>query len=112
MTYPDDQIAELKRIAPNLSQAEEGGHSYIRIAGFTLPSGCSPESCDLLLHPAPRDNYQSRLYFSSMITGCPSLNWNGNIRVLGQNWVAFSWETPPNLRLAQMLLVHLSGLRK
>jgi len=111
MTYDMDQIVELKRIAPNLSQAEEGGFSYIRIAGYSLPEGCMPATCDLLLCPQPRDNYQSRLFFPSQITGCVARNWNGNIRVLGENWFAFSWATKPNLRLAEMLLVHINGLR-
>lgn len=112
MTYDADQIAELKRIAPNLSQAEEGGSSYLRIAGYQLPTGCVPAVCDLLLCPQPRDGYQSRLFFPVQITGGVARNWNGNIRVLGENWYAFSWATDPGLRLAEMLLIHINGLRK
>ena len=94
------------------SQAEEGGFSYLRIAGYQLPTGCVPAVCNLLLCPQPRDGYQSRLFFPVQITGGMARNWNGNIRVLGENWYAFSWATDPGLRLVEMLLIHINGLRK
>jgi hypothetical protein len=112
MKFPQDQIDELKCIVPLLSIAEEGGYTYLLIEGYKLPDGLNPSAVDLLLCPMPRDQYQSRLYFSQQVTGCPKTpNWNGNVRVVGKNWIAFSWRTNPGLRLADMLLVHLSGLR-
>lgn len=112
MDFPENQISELKRIAPDLTQAEEGGHTYIRIKQLPLPEGCNPSSCDVLLCPNPRDNYISRLFFSTRITGCPERNWNFTGRILSENWYAFSWNVPGNLRLAETLLVHLKALRK
>jgi hypothetical protein len=112
MNFDATQIEELKQIAPSLSHAQEGGYNFILIEKFKLPEGCQPAAADLLLCPTPRDGYLSRLFFSSKIMGCPSRNWNGNIRVLGKNWFAISWKVPAGLRLAEILLVHLKALRK
>jgi hypothetical protein len=111
MAYSEIEITELKKICPDLSEADEGGHSYILIKQLRLPDGCIPSACDALLCPAPRDGYESRLFFSVQISGCPSRNWNGQLRVLNQNWYAFSWAVPGGIRLAEILLVHLKGLR-
>lgn len=113
MDYPTDQVDELKKIAPNLSVAPEGGISYILITGFTLPDGCVPEIADVLLCPAPRDGYPSTLYYSTQINCSKSLNWNrANVRILDRNWFAVSWRVSSGLRLAELLLVHLRALRK
>lgn len=111
MAFPDNQIAGLKLIAPSLSTADEGGYTYIRIENLRLPNGCQPELVDALLCPTPREGYNSRLFFAQPITGGPSRNWNGNIRVLNQNWYAISWQTEPGKTLAEMLLVHLDAFR-
>jgi hypothetical protein len=111
MDFPQDQIDELKQIAPSLNIAEEGGYTFILIEKLKLPDHCSPTEIDALLCPTPRDGYHSRLFFSSMVTGGPQRNWNGNIRVLGKNWHAVSWRTKEGLRLAQMLMIHLNALR-
>lgn len=110
MNFDEKQIEDLKRIAPNLSKAEEGGYSFILIEGLVLPPNCTPNKVDALLCPSPiREGYQSRLYLSSKISGCPPRNWNGNIRLLNRNWHAISWQTLPNLTLSQMLLTHLKA---
>jgi hypothetical protein len=110
MNFDEKQIAELKKITPNLSYAQEGGYDYILIENLHLPDGCQPQIVDALLCPTPRDGYQSRLFFSVQITG-QARNWNGNIRVLERNWFAISWQVPPGLRLYEILLVHLRSLR-
>jgi hypothetical protein len=113
MEFQTDQVEELKSVTPNLSVAEEGGYTYILIEGYQLPTGCNPAIVDLLLCPMARDGYQSRLYFPQKITGCTMTpNWNGTVRVLGRTWEAFSWRTESGLRLLEMLLVHLKGLRR
>lgn len=112
MVFDETQIAELKRIAPNLSIAEEGGYTFIHIEGIILPYGCVPQTVDALLCPTMREGYQSRLFFSQQITGCPQRNWNSNIRVLEKNWYAISWQTPTGLKLNEMLLIHLKALQK
>lgn len=107
------QIDELKKISPDLSIAEEGGYSFIRIANLKLPDNCTPNLVEALLCPTPREGYLSRLFVSAQIAcGRPALNWNGNIRVLGKNWHAVSWKVPGNLRLYEILLVHLKAFRK
>lgn len=111
MNFSENEIEELKRIAPNLSFAQEGGYTFILIERLRLPDDCMPEIVNALLCPTPREGYQSRLYFSENITGCPVRNWNGNIRVLERNWYAISWQVPSELRLAEMLLIHLKALR-
>lgn len=112
MNFPESEIKELKSIAPDLSYAQEGGQTYILIKDLPLPDGCTPAVSDVLLCPKGRDGYESRLFFPAKITGGPIRNWNGNLRVLDKNWFAFSWRVEGGLRLAEMLLVHLTGLRK
>ncbi len=111
MNFDENQIEELKKITPDLSFAQEGGYSFILIKDLNLPDGCSPSVVDALLCPTQRDGYESRLFFSSIITGCPARNWNGNIRVLEKNWHAISWQVPAGLKLFEILLVHLKSLR-
>ncbi|MEP7375976.1 MAG: hypothetical protein ABI675_21450 [Chitinophagaceae bacterium] len=112
MEFPENEIEELRKIAPDLSFAQEGGHSYILIKNLSLPDGCIPGISDVLLCPQARDGYTSRLFFPVQITGCQERNWNKQLRVLETNWHAFSWKLEGNLRLAEMLLIHLNGLRK
>lgn len=111
MEFDEIQIEELKQIAPNLSVAQEGGYTFILIEDLLLQDNCVPLKVDALLCPKPREGYESRLFFSTKITGCPERNWNGNIRVLEKNWYAISWKVNGNLRLTEMLLVHLTALR-
>lgn len=112
MEFDETQIAELKRITPNLSTAQEGGYSFILIEGLRLPDGCNPQVINALLCPQMREGYQSRLFFDQQITGCPQRNWNGNIRVLEKNWYAISWQTPSGLKLNEMLIAHLKALQR
>jgi hypothetical protein len=111
MSFPVDQIDELKLMFPGVAQCDEGSVSFFLLSKATLPDGCQPSTTDLLLCPTPRDNYNSRLFFGSQISGKPGLNWNGQVRVLERNWHAFSWRTPPGLRLAQMVTIHLRALQ-
>lgn len=113
MEYPIDQIDELKKIAPNLSIAQEGGISFILMTGLRLPDGCVPEIADVLLCPSPRDGYPSTLYYSTQISCSNGLNWNRvNVRIVDRNWFAVSWRVSSELRLSELLLVHLRALRK
>lgn len=111
MYFPEEEINELKTIAPNLSEAQEGGYNYIHISGLVLPNGCQPAIADALLCSTQREGYNSRLFFSQPIASGIVRNWNSNIRVLERNWYAISWQTQPGLRLAEILSVHLKALR-
>jgi hypothetical protein len=111
MNFSQDQIDELKQIAPSLQFAEEGGYPYFLIEKLKLPEGCVPGQVDALLLPIPQDGYHSRLFFSQQVTGCPTRNWNKQIRVLDRNWYAISWQTTPGLKLSEQLMIHLKALR-
>ena len=113
MIFPDDQIAELKSIAPDLSYAEEGGYPYFYISGLKMPEGCVPDIVDALLCPYAKDGYTSSFYLSSQISGCPQRNWNRmNVRILDRNWFAISWQQVQGKRLVEMLLSHLNAFRR
>lgn len=116
MDFQEKQIEELKKIAPNLSVAEEGGFTYILIEKLQLPDGCTPSIVDALLCPMLKDGYNSTLFYSAQPTGYPPRNpphnWNRiNVRILDRTWFAQSWQVPNELKLVEMLLIHLDSLR-
>lgn len=112
MSFPDEQVAELRALYPGLQQATEAGVLYFLIPGLALPAGCSEASADALLCPTQRDGYESRLFLSKQITCKTTRNWNAsNIRVLERNWFAVSWKTRGGLRLAQMVSAHIEAFR-
>jgi hypothetical protein len=113
MTYPDDQIQELKALCPGVASAEEGGKPFLLLPKLKLPPGASIHETDALLCPVPTDGYESRIYFPVRIDSPKALNWNVNGAViLGRQWFAHSWKTRANLRLAQMVLEHLFAFHK
>lgn len=111
MEFPEEQLTELKTLAPGAARSEEAGLPYFLLPDLQLPDGCSLTVADCLLCPVPKDGYSSRLYFSHVVKAGP--NWHmQNVHILGRNWNAFSWQTnEPNLRLAQMVMEHLRALR-
>lgn len=113
MNFSEDQILELKSIAPDLSIAQDGGYTYIRIDNLRLPDHCTPNVVNALLCPSQKDGYESSLFYSSHIMGLPNVrNWNRTgVRILGENWYAMSWRVKAGLPLSEMLLIHLSALR-
>ena len=114
MTFPEDEITDLKRHCEELSLYEEAAVTYLLLKKLTLPAGCLPSACDALLVPKGRDGYPSRLFFDQIVHPASPhlLNWNAQgIRVIERNWQAFSWRvTRPNLRLPELLTAHLKGL--
>lgn len=106
-----DQLDELRPVCRALAAANEGGLSYLLLEGILLPENCEPTTTDALLCPEQRDGYSSRLFFASKVRSPGQLNWNAEARILERNWHAFSWRTPPGLRLAQMVAIHLKALR-
>lgn len=112
--FPEDQIAELRKLSPGLMQGTEAGVTYFLLPQFELPEGCTPGRTDVLLCPTPRDGYDSRVFFAAQISSGKPLNWNHvNVRILERNWSAYSWKVNHRvgLRLAQILLAHLQALR-
>lgn len=110
-SFPEEQIEELKALCPDVASCEEGGVQYFLLPNLRLPAGCSPQVVDALLCPTPRDGYECRLYFSSVVKN--GLNWNKrNIRIVDRPWSSFSWKTnQPGLRLAQMVTELLRALK-
>src|SRR4051812_44343348 len=76
MSFPDDQVGELKRLCPLAQHCDEGGRSYVLLPGLALPEGCSPATTDALLCPTERDGYPSRLFFADRVASSAPLNWN------------------------------------
>jgi hypothetical protein len=112
MSFPDDQVGELKRLCPEARQCDEGGRTYLLLPGLALPEGCSPATTTALLCPTERDGYPSRLFLAERVQSRTPLNWNASgVRILERNWHAFSWKVNPDLRLTQMIAAHLRALR-
>lgn len=110
-SFPEEQIEELKALCPEVASCAEGGVEYFLLSGVKLPSGCNPETADALLCPTPRDGYECRMYFSSVVKS--GLNWHmKNVRILDRSWMAFSWKlNRTDLRLAQMVTEFLRALK-
>ncbi len=112
MSFPDDQVAELKLLCPCIQHVEEAGCTYLLLPGLRLPAGCIPSRVNALLCPSARDGYPSRLFFAERLQSRVQLNWNANgVRIAERNWHAYSWKVNSNLRLAQMVAAHLRALR-
>ena len=108
----EEQTQEVLVAFPGSKLYSEGGFDFMVIPEIELPSGCSPETVKGLLCYQPRDGYQSRLFVSSMVTGCPRRNWNAmNVRILDQNWFGVSWQTDAGLTVFQMLMAHLKAFQ-
>ncbi len=112
MTFPEEDIAELKRYCATLSALTESGRTLLLLEGLRLPAGCTPRVCDALLCPFQQDGYPSRLYFSAQVVSPFPKSWNvTNARIGERNWFAFSWRVDvANPTLPQMLRAHLEGL--
>jgi hypothetical protein len=107
--FPQDQIAELRQLCPDLMSATEADCPLFVLPQLSLREGCSPSSVDALLFPVPRSGYPFRLFFAEKIATPKTLNWNANSeRILERPWFAFSWKIEEKLRLAQMVTSLLS----
>ena len=111
-SFPPDQVEELVRLFPGVQEATEAGITYFLIPSLSMPAGRTPEQLDVLLCPAGRDGYPSRLFLAQRVEGGPARNWNAShVRILERNWHAVSWRVRPGLRLAQQLPAHLDAFR-
>ncbi len=105
-------MQELRFLAPEAKQANEGGVDYVLLPELKLPEGCNPAVLDCLLCLGPRDGYENRLLFSQQVSSRTPRNWNGqNVLTLGRNWFAYSWRAPGGLRPIETLIAHLQALR-
>jgi len=112
--FPGDQIEELKHGCQAVAACGDGGVNYLLLEGLALPWGCSPTKTDALLCPYSRDGYSSRLFFAEQVQSPFARNWNFNGRICERNWFGYSWKTddPRPMRLAQLVRIHLDGLRR
>jgi hypothetical protein len=107
-----DHFEELLALSPQARQATEAGIEFILLPALQLPPGCNPSSVDCLLCLGARDGYESRLFFSQVVSSPQGRNWNGqNIRILERNWFAYSWRVPSGMRPIETLIAHLQALR-
>lgn len=111
MTFPDDQIEELKKVYSGVQIAEEGGTNFFLLPNLEMPDGCVPNTTDALFCPTMRDGYQSRLFLSEKLSGCPPRNWNGQARILDRTWFAISWNINQEQRLIQLIRSHIDAFR-
>lgn len=112
MTVPEDQLAELKAVYDGALLHLEGGVPYIYIPALKLPDGCSPCEIESLFSPRTAHGYPSRLFFAQQLKTPSSRNWNGNVRILGRSWFAYSWKIDrPADRLLGLLGQHVGSLR-
>lgn len=107
----DEQFEELKQFYPHAKRATESGIEFILIPELILPSGCLPEKIDAVLCPTMRDGYDSRLFYAEQITGIPTKNWNGKLRICDRSWVSYSWKSSSGMTLLQMVMYHLHTLK-
>jgi hypothetical protein len=120
MTFPADEVNELKRCYSGLAAAEEGGVEFIRIPELRLPPGCEPAVVEAMFCPHGRgDGYASRLFLSAKVDHKGrGQNWNAaGIMILGKQWWAVSWNAAPansqpvKPRLAAVLAAHLEAFK-
>jgi hypothetical protein len=113
--FPDEQIAAVKRVFPDISVAPEGSFNFMLIEQLKLPTGCEPQIVDALLCPTQRDGYPSRLFLSQQIAHKGrGQNWNPkhSVVILGRSWWAVSWKTTrANQTLLEMIMDHLDAFR-
>jgi len=115
VSFPQDEVDELKRSFTGLSTASEGGTEFILIPALDLPVGCEPAIVDALLCPSERDGYSSRLFLSHRVVHRgPGQNWNPKnaAMILGRHWWAVSWNAKnSNKRLLAILAGHLEAFK-
>ncbi len=115
MSFPEDQIRELKACFPGAAVAEEAGIQYILLPQCELPEGCEPRVLDVLLCPTKREGYPSRLFLAQKVTHKgKGQNWNpkSSVVILGREWWSLSWKIPTgNDRLLSKVAAHLTALK-
>ena len=115
MSFPDDQVKELKACFPGVAVAEEGGVNYLLLPQCKLPNGCEPAVLDALLCPTSRDGYTSRLFLAQKVVHKGrGQNWNpaGSVVIFGREWWAVSWKIAPgNDRLLGTVAAHLEAFK-
>lgn len=112
MQFPDEQVEEVKGICPGVQLYEEASIAYFFLPDLSTPDGCSPAQIDGLLCPSAHHGYKSRLFFGQRMTSPQPRNWNTEARIMERTWYAISWDIPEtNLRLAQILALHLGAFR-
>lgn len=99
-SFPEDQVAELKHLCPDVSHFEEGGCAYLLLPGLGLPEGCIPGAQMHFSVQPPVTVTPPGCFFAEKVKFRTDRNWNvTGVRIGERNWHAFSWKAHPNLRL-------------
>ena len=111
----ESDLEGLRPLSPRVDAVTEGGHHYFLLKEVALPETWTPRRVNLLLHPKPRDGYESRLYYSERVvspTQRLDLNWQGQILLFERQWHFMSWRhEAAGLTLHQLIQVHLRAFR-
>lgn len=111
MRYSEEDLAELKAlVGSGVRVLEESGNVYVYIPGLKMPPGCTPDRTDALLCPHSHSSYTSRLFLKERVQTPKSVNWNGEVFVLGHRWYAISYNNVQNMPLLDMVMNHLRGM--
>lgn len=111
MSYTQEELDEFLKVQPGASWASEGGRDYFLLPNLALPPGCEPSIVNALLCVSEESGYKCRLFFSQQISTPAPKNWNSNnVRILGRNWFAYSYQTPDNLSLLKKFIVQYDGI--
>lgn len=104
--FSPDEIDELRKLGEVYSFTEAGVKAII-VKGIQI----GDRILDILLWPAPRDGYPSRLFLSEQVPCKKPVTWS-TARIAERNWTVISWMlTPGPLRLAQMVALHLAAFK-
>lgn len=84
-----EQLGRLRALCPGAELWDEAGAPLVFLPDLKVESAGSIHTIDALLCPRPRDNYESRLYFSARLPA--NRNWGAH-NVMTRTWWAFSWQ--------------------
>jgi len=84
-----EQLGRLRALCPGAELWDEAGAPFVFLPDLKVESAGTIYTIDALLCPRARDNYESRLYFSTQLPVVR--NWAAH-NVMARTWWAFSWQ--------------------
>jgi hypothetical protein len=105
------EVEKLRNLCPLAELMTEGGQTAVYMPGVQFQAGTARVTRDLLLWPAPRDGYLTRLFLSQKVTGSVGRAWTA-FTLCGRSWWAVSWQgVPANLPWIEVLANHLRAFQ-
>lgn len=109
MNSHDEQISRLRVLCSGSEMWDEAGAPLVFLPDLKVEVAGSMHIVDALLCPRPRDNYESRLYFSAQLP--VSRNWASHA-IMARTWWAFSWQgISANQPWIDILAGHLEAVK-